>query len=548
MPNALQSLDVSYACRLHIERAQRSFPSLPLVAALVAEANRTRGGLTKSSVGVYIHDHRLIMRRLVEAGLATQDEAREALASIVPALERRHDAKVPARTSGNKSTTLTARELKTVFAALKSEALAGGKTWMALVALLVASLSVLGARPIEMTTLTRSGPYLRIQTAKRSARAAPYRVYDARRVPESWIAAMVMVAEILAQEADVDVDGFYRLLRHLSQILGRTSKAVIGRRICSYTLRHVTLATWKRACISPDDIALLAGHISVRTARHYAPARSGHVGPVVIAPVAPALVPEGVFTDMALSPLMRPPRGPRRRDWSTMTSTAGASRASTGESDMPEQVRPNPGDRSARVEPAKDTHAADRPRPLVGRLETSAVCLPTASDESPRSANDPPAPDAGAPAGVPGTGLMRADQPYRPFWMRRGVPIMGPDSRPSQDPPVVDEFDLSDMPVPTAPRAPSRSLRTVGGPLSHENSDYSALEDLIATFAEPGGPDLVLPADLAMPLPYDDDARAPRRGPQSGAATAQPGDAILQTDSGPETGPGDQGQKHPRQP
>lgn len=45
-------------------------------------------------------------------------------------------------------------------------------------------------------------------------------------------------------------------------------------RILLYTLRHVAIATWKRAKVGRVTIAAMAGHISVKTASRLSPLKN----------------------------------------------------------------------------------------------------------------------------------------------------------------------------------------------------------------------------------------------------------------------------------
>jgi hypothetical protein len=49
------------------------------------------------------------------------------------------------------------------------------------------------------------------------------------------------------------------------------------RELSPYSFRHIAISTWSRAGLSPQEIARLCGHTSIRTAHtHYARAAAGH--------------------------------------------------------------------------------------------------------------------------------------------------------------------------------------------------------------------------------------------------------------------------------
>lgn len=314
MRKVLQSLELSPACHRHVARVMRTWPGLDcldLLDALVAEMEMTRGPLAERSVAVYRHEYRLIIQAIVSEGFASERDGQEALTRISDALGARVSAKVEPRTSARKAKSISARDLKRLFNAIKAKALAQDSIDLALVGLLTVSFAVLGVRPVELTTLERAGSYMRVQNAKRGRSATRYRIFDISKVPETWSAGIMLASELYGTYQNVE--DFYRTHRRLSQLLARISEEVLGRRICFYSLRHVAMATWKRAGIDAALIALLAGHICLRTARHYAPASSGHSGPIRIRPVAPEDVPHNLFNDGRQSELIKGSRSPKRR-------------------------------------------------------------------------------------------------------------------------------------------------------------------------------------------------------------------------------------------
>jgi hypothetical protein len=65
-------------------------------------------------------------------------------------------------------------------------------------------------------------------------------------------------------------------LRVLGERLARTCSRLCIARWSLYTIRHVAIATWKRAGLKAAEIAALCGHRSTRTARlHYTGSRHG---------------------------------------------------------------------------------------------------------------------------------------------------------------------------------------------------------------------------------------------------------------------------------
>lgn len=498
MSEALHTLNLNYACRRHMVRAQEAFPTLSVLDGLAANAEKERGGLTKNSVRVYIHEHRVIARHLLANGEITDGEAQPWLGRIVAAITARHDGALAPRTSAKKSKSLTAPELAKVFAGLKRLALADDEIWVAVVAMMVLAASTLGARPVEMTTIEHSGNYLRLQTAKRSARASKFRLFDAHRMPAIWIEAMAFLTKTLGQEKNVD--SFYRRLRCLSQILGRVSQACIGRRICFYTLRHVSIATWKRARISAQDVAQLAGHISVRTAQHYAPARSGHVGPILVAPVALACVPEGLFLYDATSPLMRPPRGARRRDWSTTMSSGEPALLGAVKQESVDFVAGNALNQSREVPLLHAPHGSNT-GPANGQSQDQEEDGTTHQSSEVQIGNRP-----GTAAPV--------RQSVQRGWINKRLRIHRAVEQALTTPPanttgtpktLPTAFEVPDMPRPSVRPVPRQSTPYAFRASPSPTPEEIALDDLIEHYSKPGSGDLKLPKHLDMPRPFHED-------------------------------------------
>jgi integrase len=73
-----------------------------------------------------------------------------------------------------------------------------------------------------------------------------------------------------------ELGSWERLHDILAERLARICHRLGLPRISLYSLRHIAIATWKRAGFDRFEIAALAGHISIETAwRHYAPAKFG---------------------------------------------------------------------------------------------------------------------------------------------------------------------------------------------------------------------------------------------------------------------------------
>ncbi|MBU1306471.1 MAG: hypothetical protein KKF33_13250 [Alphaproteobacteria bacterium] len=79
---------------------------------------------------------------------------------------------------------------------------------------------------------------------------------------------------------------FAKWQKVLAEQLRRACVRIGIRELSLYSFRHVAIATWAAAGLSPKEIADLSGHISIRTAHtHYARAAVGHKRKAVVSAV-----------------------------------------------------------------------------------------------------------------------------------------------------------------------------------------------------------------------------------------------------------------------
>lgn len=410
------------AAEIHLARACNSYPELDVVDALVADVEAQRHPLARNTVRVYQHEYRSIL-----AGLASHvlDPAacEAAQATIHAVLEGRISEDVPPRTSATKVKTITVPEFRLIFRALKAKSAKTQRRDVALAGLMLVALFVLFLRPRELATLEEQQGFLRVQSAKSSRHKPRFRYFDARRIRQDLLDAIVLAARTYG--AITDIAAFAQQHRKLSQILGRISQEAIGRRISWYALRHTSIATLKRLGISGAEIAELVGHLTPSTARHYASAADGLDIPVVIKPVLAVDLPEGVFETETFSPLIKPPRAPRR----PLAQAFEAPMPATAESDAVDQGhdgQANPA-MPADLSPLPSQAAGDGLRDDNPGRDFDSLDIYWDSSSAPDARSTPGASDLSAaadfgssPAGTLATEAVDADL----------------------------EFELGDMPVP----------------------------------------------------------------------------------------------------
>ena len=135
-----------------------------------------------------------------------------------------------------------------------------------------------GLRPCEWLHATIVGQNLNVLNAKIGNGRALGQV---RVIGLSWLPLKIitLVSHLIRQVrllfAEVG-SNWRKILGRLGERLARVCARIGIRRWSLYNTRHVAIANWKRASLSDAEIAALAGHSSMRTARqHYAGGRLG---------------------------------------------------------------------------------------------------------------------------------------------------------------------------------------------------------------------------------------------------------------------------------
>jgi hypothetical protein len=143
--------------------------------------------------------------------------------------------------------------------------------------MLVALTPRFGLRPCEWATAEIANGKLVVPNAKNSNGRAPgsSRPFSLEKVPEQMVQAIGRLIEKM--KALIETYGTRQQAHNvLAERLARICARLGLVRISIYALRHIAIATWKRARLDRIEIAALAGHVSVKTSsRHYAPARRG---------------------------------------------------------------------------------------------------------------------------------------------------------------------------------------------------------------------------------------------------------------------------------
>lgn len=194
------------------------------------------------------------------------DRARELLA-------RRVGRPTPPRGASTALKDPSVAELGDVFAHLRSKFIESGDQLDLLLALYIIVMPRIGLRPVEMTWADWDGNGLYTYTAKRAGR--PKRYIPHEHWPPVYKSALGLLVKLVPRELD-DAE-FERWRNRLASRLARASQWTrTKKRLSLYFARHIAIANWKQAGITPEIIAQLAGHAGLRSQHFYASGRAGY--------------------------------------------------------------------------------------------------------------------------------------------------------------------------------------------------------------------------------------------------------------------------------
>lgn len=258
-----------------LNRAMVDYPALDPVAALIAHQQEA-GPLDPSSVLVY----RAALRRILSVVLRAQGRADE-FAALWPLLDaaltarKRRIAQSDKRTSAKKVVDATNAEAAALFSELKRHALKSGNLNAVLAGLFTLVAGHAGFRPIELIGAELDGAILALPNAKRGKSQAARRQQDLGSLHADVRIGLVLLIGLI--DHDMSRRRFKMWEKCLAEQIRRACKRIGIRVLAPYSFRHIAIATWSKAGLSPSEIARLCGHVSIRTAHtHYARAKVGH--------------------------------------------------------------------------------------------------------------------------------------------------------------------------------------------------------------------------------------------------------------------------------
>ncbi|MBM1173019.1 hypothetical protein [Microvirga arabica] len=261
-----------------MRRAQRQHPEIEdLIEALLVGLENDHTILKGSACRAYKAQHMAIIDKLLAGQPEPEKQRDAALMRIKVALARRRGRPPQARTSSLKVTDATEEEVLKLLRYLAKRA--RGKVNphpICMLAMYMYFIPRTGCRPVEWSNAAVAGSWLIVQSAKFSNGRSGFesRKINLASLPSKVIEAAAVFAQCIRLSVAQFKD-FEHWRNAIAELLARCCKALALRRLSLYSLRHVALATWARAGLSPWEIAALAGHASLNSARHYAGARHG---------------------------------------------------------------------------------------------------------------------------------------------------------------------------------------------------------------------------------------------------------------------------------
>lgn len=276
-----------------LARAREQFSGLTDIEALCSHAEARTEIVKGTSVNLYRQQYRAALRHLAANRGHPSAEIEAYRTRIEAALAKVRGRPPSPNTATKKIKTAQDWMVKSVFGRLKQKAIHHDRIRLAATALFCLLQPILGTRPIELQHTRIEGDVLIVLNAKRAdGSSRGLNLADVH--PIHRMALLVLIEIIKVEIADV---GYERWLKTLAENLARACEAASTRenpipRLAPSSFRHTAISTWAAAGFSVEEIAEMAGHLSLLSARrHYihqgagwAQRHAGGIRPVVLLP------------------------------------------------------------------------------------------------------------------------------------------------------------------------------------------------------------------------------------------------------------------------
>ncbi len=255
----------------YVAQGQKRYPDADEFEALCLHAEGKV--LTANTARVYKQNYLAALEHLAAKAKIDEEALDRYRTRIEAALNRRRGKPSKPRTSSKKVKDPEEWMVLAVFEQLKRMALRYRRLRSMAVALHCLLVPKLGVRTVELVGARIEGDHLVVRNAKRRTGEDPERRIGIANFHATHKEALRVLVEVVA--ADVGELGYDKWLSNLAEILATACKAASrpGReipRLAPSAFRHIALSTWHSAGYSAEEIARLAGHLSIGTARrHY---------------------------------------------------------------------------------------------------------------------------------------------------------------------------------------------------------------------------------------------------------------------------------------
>lgn len=320
-----------------LARARKRFGGQSDIEILCAHAEARTEVLKGRTVNLYRQQYGAAVKHLAAIQGHTQIEVDIYLARIDVALAKVRGRPAKPNTASKKVKNAQDWMVRAVFGRLKQQALHHDRIRLAACALYCLLQPILGTRPIELQHARIEDDALVVQNAKRADGSS--RRLDLAGVHAVHRMALLVVIEIIRVE--VASVGYERWLSALAETLARACAAVSTDRnpiprLAPSSFRHTAISTWAAAGFSVEEIAEMAGHLSLLSARRnyihegagWAVKNGAGIRPAVIPPevaeVEPPVVNDVLIVDDFPVPPARPGRTAPNTLWQQHSSAQTA--------------------------------------------------------------------------------------------------------------------------------------------------------------------------------------------------------------------------------
>jgi hypothetical protein len=260
--------------RRHIARAAKRHPHLTRFSALLADMRQQRSLLRPRTVRLYRVEVSLALQMAGSRDGLSAEQIDKAQGICRRKLERLKGRTKPPQTASKKVKDVRQAEVERIFAELKRTAIDNKNMLAAAAALCCVIAPRMGPRPKELLDAELRGDYLVFQNAKATVRHPDTRALNITAFGPAFAEAVVALLALVAKQ--IAKLGFEKWRNAMAETLARACARVSVRRLSLYSFRHVALASWEAAGFSKEEIASMAGHLGLETARiHYARGKDG---------------------------------------------------------------------------------------------------------------------------------------------------------------------------------------------------------------------------------------------------------------------------------